>query len=366
MRRSSVDMGEPQAVTFSPYPMRGGIVGRIAGELNTGGHPLWPLASAFFMSSRVLQTAVRLGVFTALAEGPSDAPSLARACRASTEGLEALLTACVALGLLERSSSGLYRNSLLVSRMLLPGRPDYYGDVIEGLSAVYEHWVQLERSVRSGRATVPPTHRGRGESLRAYLSYVHRSSQQQAPLLADAVDLSNCRLLLDIGGGLGTYSIELCRRWPRLEAVVLELPAVVPLAREMIAGQGLSRRIAVQAGDYRSQAFGASNDVVLFANVLQHEPLQVRRILLSKALKSLSPGGRVLVHDAMLNAEKSGPLPVALGGLNLLLHSGGGSYSISELEQWLTEAGFLKPRVEMQTESGLALGIAEAPGQSDR
>ena len=327
-----------------------------------GLHALWGLASASFMSARTLQTAVRLGVFAALAGGPRDVKALARACRADEQGMEALLVACVALGLLERSTTGLFRNSWLAARWLVPGEAGYYGEAVDGLSAVYEHWVQLEEAVRSGRAVARPSYRRGGESLRAYLLNVHRSSEEQARRLVEVADLGESRKLLDVGGGLATYSIALCRRWPQLKAVVLELAKVVPFAREMIASEGLANRITAQAGDYRLQGFGEGNDVVLIANVLQHEPLETRRSLLAKAFRSLAPGGLVLVHDSMLNPEKTGPLPAALGGLNLLLHSGGGSYSSAELTSWLREAGFVEARVEWQSEAGLALAVAAVPG----
>ena len=39
--------------------------------------------------------------------------------------------------------------------------------------------------------------------------------------LAIAVGSTGCAKLLDIGGGHGWYSAELCRRYPRLTATVL-------------------------------------------------------------------------------------------------------------------------------------------------
>jgi len=46
--------------------------------------------------------------------------------------------------------------------------------------------------------------------------------------------------LLDVAGGHGWYSAELCRRHPGLRATVLDLPGSAAIGREIIATAGLS------------------------------------------------------------------------------------------------------------------------------
>jgi hypothetical protein len=48
----------------------------------------------------------------------------------------------------------------------------------------------------------------------------------------------------------------------------------------------------------------------------------------------------ILIHDAHLNRQKTGPLPVAAHSVFLMAVTEGRYYSISEIESFLKEAGF--------------------------
>jgi hypothetical protein len=74
----------------------------------------------------------------------------------------------------------------------------------------------------------------------------------------------------------------------------------------------------------------------------QEEEAKVRQ-LLRRAHTALRPRGVLLVLDAVLDDDKRGPLSVALGALNQLLHHSGATYySAAELTGWLRGAGFAK------------------------
>ena len=55
---------------------------------------------------------------------------------------------------------------------------------------------------------------------------------------------------------------------------------------------------------------------------------------------ALPPGGLLVIHDAHLNAAKTGPLPVAAYSAILMSVTEGKCYATSELETLLTDAGF--------------------------
>ena len=55
---------------------------------------------------------------------------------------------------------------------------------------------------------------------------------------------------------------------------------------------------------------------------------------------ALASGGMLLVHDAHINAAKTGPLPVAAYSVLLMTISEGKCYSEKEMAEFLTAAGF--------------------------
>ena len=58
----------------------------------------------------------------------------------------------------------------------------------------------------------------------------------------------------------------------------------------------------------------------------------------------LAPGGLLVVHDAHINTDKTGPLHVAEYSALLMHITEGKCYSIAEMETYLTEVGFVEPK----------------------
>jgi len=160
------------------------------------------------------------------------------------------------------------------------------------------------------------------------------------PALAKALDLSQHTALLDIAGGSGIYACALAAKNPHLRTTVLERPPVDRIATECIAKQGCTDRVSVHAGDIFADPLPTGFDVHLWSNVLHDwdEP-DVRR-LLAKSDASLPRGGLIIIHDAFINAEKTGPLHVAEYSALLMNITEGKCYSIGEYRTFLSELGF--------------------------
>jgi acetylserotonin N-methyltransferase len=74
--------------------------------------------------------------------------------------------------------------------------------------------------------------------------------------------------------------------------------------------------------------------------VLHDRDVPVVRQLLQRSADALPSGGQIIVHDAFLNGDKTGPLSIA-GYSVLLMHvTQGRCYSVAEMDAWLADAGF--------------------------
>ncbi len=160
------------------------------------------------------------------------------------------------------------------------------------------------------------------------------------PALAKALDLSQHTALLDIAGGSGIYACALAAKNPHLRTTVLERPPVDRIATECIAKQGCTDRVSVHAGDIFADPLPTGFDVHLWSNVLHDwDEADVRR-LLAKSDASLPRGGLIIIHDAFINAEKTGPLHIAEYSALLMNITEGKCYSIGEYRIFLSELGF--------------------------
>ncbi len=166
-----------------------------------------------------------------------------------------------------------------------------------------------------------------------------------APSLAELLDCSADRQLLDIGGGSGVYSAHLLARFPSLEAIVIERPPVDELARSSLKQRGmLGKRASVVAGDMFVDPFPDSASLHLYSHVLHNwSPEKVQR-LLHKSHQYLPAGGRVAVYSCHPDDRNGRPAPAKEAEYSVLLTASyeGLCYSVSDMEEMFAKAGFIE------------------------
>ena len=306
------------------------------------------MTSSFF-DSCVLFTASDLGVFARLAEsGPMDAASLASALQLDERGTRLLLDACVALELLTKQAET-YSNTPETAVFLVPGSPGDLSAAIRYNRDVYAAWGKLDTLVRTGKPVEKPEcHLGQdAERTRTFVLSMHHRALAIGRAVLEELDLTQCRTLLDVGGGPGTYSVLIARRHPAIACTVLDLPDVVRVANELIEQQGCAAQVRTLAGDYRRTPFPAGNDVINFFGMFHQESPESIRALLGKAYAALKPGGIVNVMDMMTDSSHTKPKFSALFAVNMALTTENGwVFADSELTGWLQEAGFTDIKVK--------------------
>lgn len=292
-----------------------------------------------YRASRVLQTAVRLKVFTHLEGGGQTALALAAACSAKPDLLEKLLIACCAMGLLAKDGDA-YVNTALSATCLVEGKPLYQGNIISHAARVWSFWDALPEAV----CTQPPQEPADQSHRDFILGMRDITAGGRGQLFLDHIDLTGRKKLFDVGGGPGLYAVLACQQYPDLTATVFDLPETIAIARQFIEQENLTGRIDVRVGDWETDDFGTGNDVVLFSNVL-HGPTSNALAKLQKAYDAMVPGGLVAVQEFALNDDKTGPLIPAL--FNVMV----GAYARTELLELLTRAGFSDARIVVENES---------------
>jgi SAM-dependent methyltransferase len=146
--------------------------------------------------------------------------------------------------------------------------------------------------------------------------------------------------LLDIGSGPATYPIALCEQFSPLRATIFDLPATLKLTEGFVRRAGLSERIRLIAGDYRSDPIPGSYDVIFLSNIIHGENDERNRSLIDKLARHLEPAGRVVIKDHILDDSRANPPVGAIFSLLMLLTTDGGRcYSFGEIKRWFENAG---------------------------
>ncbi len=304
-------------------------------------------ALAGWQPARVLMVANRLDIFTVLGEEKLTAEEIAQKCGTHPRSTTLLLNACVALGLLHQEK-GRYSNSPEALESLVKGKPTYLGDAINHADRLWSIWAHLEEAVRTDQPiSLPATYYSDPGVIRDFIMAMHNRAMRLGPYLAEALDLRGRHLLFDVGGGPGTYSIFLVKRYPELRAIVFDLPATIEIAQEIIASSGAADRITTRVGNYFKDSFTEGSDVVLFSMIFHSMSPSRCKLLLKKAYDCLVREGYVVVHEGLINAEGTSPVSAALFSLNMLVNTGEGqSRSGEEVIAWMEETGFVRPYIQ--------------------
>jgi len=310
--------------------------------------PVLELLDAF-RCSKVLFTAVALGIFDRLEEGDAILDELARASNTNADALERLLDACVYLKLLTRKDA-MYVNTPVASAYLCSKSPRRITGYLNYSNAIlWRMWGHLEDAVREGTHRWPQTfgsdgpifsHFFRNEAdKREFLLGMHGQGQMSSPEVVRAFDLSRFKKLVDVGGATGHLAVAACRRYPRLRAAVFDLPMTVPLAKEIIAESDVADRVEVIAGDFFTDPLPEA-DLRAVGRILHDWSEDKIRLLLAKIYERLPNGGALLVCEKLLNDCKTGPRWAVLQSLNMLICTEGKERTLAEYDALLRAAGF--------------------------
>jgi hypothetical protein len=299
-----------------------------------------------FERSAVVLGAAQLDLFSPLGSGPATAAEVANKTGLSIRGVERVLNSCAALGFVSKEGDG-YRNSPLADAFLVKGKPGYVGNMIKQTNDRFSAWIKMPEAIRLDKPVLPLTgaelFNAPAEVLDNYVHGLFDLGKGLAQRIAGLVDLSNCRTLLDVAGGSGVYSIIFCRQFPQLQSTVFDLPPILARTRKIIEREGMTDRVAVREGNYFKDDFGSGLDAILLSNMLQTEGRQTCHMVLKKAFAALNPGGQIIVHGIMPNADRTGPVQQTIFSVFMMLvFPEGEAYPGEEIIDWLHETGFVE------------------------
>jgi hypothetical protein len=314
--------------------------------------PLFELFRGSYSTELLTAAITPFDVFGRLARQPRTQLELQHDLGLAERPVAVLITALRAFGLLALEGGRLTLTDLARDH-LLPGSP-FDVSAYMGLAADSPGVREMVERLRTNQpAGVKPDQQGAAfifregiesameqeASARHLTLALAGRARNVAPVLAERCPLDQARVLLDVGGGSGYYSIAYLQRNPRLRAIVWDRPEVLKVARELAEQEGVADRLECRPGDMFADPVPAGCDVVLLSNILHDWDVPQCRALLHRCAEALPRGGQLLIHDAFLNDALDGPLPLALYSAALFTLTEGRLYSAAEYRGWLTEAG---------------------------
>lgn len=325
-----------------------------------GASALFDLVAGFTYTQTLL-ACVRLDLFARLADGARSAAELAPDLGLPLERAEALLDAAAAIDLIRRRPSGRYALSMLGAAV----------QANPGIAAMIEHNVLLYRDLEDPlpllRGEITDTELARywpyagsaaphalaEPGVLPYTELMAASQTLVADEILDAFPLAGRRLLMDVGGGNGTFIRAAAARAPQLQFLLFDLPSVAAAARQAFAddpvpspaagaaaGEVAEGRVRCEGGDFLRDPLPRGADIATLVRILHDQDDAGARRLLRAIRDVLPDDGVLLVAEPMRDTPAARRIGDVYFSLYFTAMGRGRARTPAAIRALLREAGF--------------------------
>ncbi|HKP70828.1 MAG TPA: methyltransferase [Pyrinomonadaceae bacterium] len=311
-----------------------------------------------FWPSKVLLSAIKLGVFTELGSGAKTGAELRDALGLHERSDPDFFDTLVALRFLDRDgdgSDGKYRNTPETALFLDRNSPAFMGGFLEMANdRLYPFWGDLIEGLKTGRPQNEMKSGGKGmfeelysepERLEQFMDAMAGISAGNFQAFAEKFDFSNYKTLTDVGGATGQLSMLVAKHNPHMACTTTDLPAATEIATRKIAAAGMTDRVAAAPIDFFADAL-PSADVVTMGMILHDWNLEKKMMLIRKAYDALPEGGAfVAVENIIDDARRENAFGMMMS-LNMLIEFGEAfDFTGADFNKWCREVGFKRTEV---------------------
>ncbi len=307
--------------------------------------------------SRLLIAAVHhLHVFDALADGPLTLLELSNRLYLSERPARVLFPALCAMDLLHYSEDDQLDITELGRYVTQTHTPNLAGYV--GLEKDDPGAVEMALRLRNdGPLETPqgisfvkegdgPSPMDDPELARHFTLGLAGRARHLSPIVADKLSKREGHLL-DVAGGTGYYTYEWLLANPTSTATLLDRPAVLNVAAELLDAfahsgrpgtERVKERVTFLPGNMLTDEL-PQTDILLAASLFHDWPTPTCQMLAHRFAAALRPGGELWVHDVFLNDTLDGPMAVTDYSAQLFWNTKGRCYSRAEYRNWFVQAG---------------------------
>src|SRR6266849_4738396 len=312
------------------------------------------LQTAFgFWNSKVLLTAVELGLFTKLSDRRLTGAELGSQLGLHPRGIKDFFDTLVAMTFLARDGDGpqaRYFNTPEGAMYLDEKSPRYIGGILTMLNVrLFKYWHDLPEALHTGQPQneVKYDEKGIFEALyedpiklEIFLNAMTGLSRLNFEAFAAKFDFPKYKTLCDLGGATGLLCLEVAKKHPHLKCTTWDLPAVEPIARKSIAAAGLGDKVRTASGDFFNDPLPKA-DVITMGMILHDWNLEKKMRLIRAAYDALPIGGALMAIENLIDDERRKNVFGLLMSLNMLIEFGEAfDFSGADFRQWCGEAGF--------------------------
>jgi predicted O-methyltransferase YrrM len=297
-----------------------------------------------------MSVGLELGFYEVLNETPMTAAELAKKLKLNERAMRAVLPVLVASGILTVRDLRFGLTTAARTYLLKDGHFFFGPKLMTQARSMSEHQ-ELLKALRhkdeyKGNSLRPVEGWEAGQIPPAVAKGIAAYMQSECVGLAAGAAKSGVfkgvKKMLDVGGGSGVMSIAIAAHQKGTTCTVMDLPTMCVEADGYIKRAGLGDKVDTKAVDMFRQPWPKGYDGMVFSNIFHDWRFDTCATLASLAFKALKKGGKIFLHEMLLNDDQSGPLATAGFSTQMLLGTQGQQFSFLELKKLLSDAGFKK------------------------
>jgi cyclopropane fatty-acyl-phospholipid synthase-like methyltransferase len=215
----------------------------------------------------------------------------------------------------------------------------------------FQTWAELPYSVKTGK---PAFDKVFGMPMFEYFWKNQQAGKEfneamtsNSAFASEAVlnsyDFSAASKVVDVGGGHGILLASLLQKYPNMEGILFEVPAVAEEAKELIDAYGMADRCERISGDF-TRSVPAGGDIYILKHIIHDWNDEQCITILVNCRKAMARGGKILVVE-MVVPKGNEPSIGKLLDLQMLLFLPGCERTEAEYGALFDKAGLQLSRV---------------------
>lgn len=180
------------------------------------------------------------------------------------------------------------------------------------------------------------------EAAEAFLTTMGLIQEPNFIKVAKGVDFSKFKTVVDVGGCLGNFLINIKMKNSHLECINYDLSYVEQHCKKFVKSKGLEGEIKFQSGDFFKDELPKC-DVVLMGNILHDWSDEKKKILVKKAYDSLNENGIFIIVEKTINETRDSLEDgLVLSYVMIMEVVEGFNMTKNEISNYAKEVGFKK------------------------
>jgi trans-aconitate methyltransferase len=235
-----------------------------------------------------------------------------------------------------------YRNSDYTDKYFTEDSERDYTFVYSNVERYIEKFLMADATMKSGKVKNILDDLSQNEKqLKNFLDFYTIVNQRNFANLIQHFDFSKYKTVIDVHGTKGDLAMKIKNKYPDVEVISMDMPAVEPHAIEYIRENGMENKIELQFGDIRKDKI-PKTEVIIVPHLLQYFEGDDKKKILKSLYNSLEEKGCLIILENLIyEPEKDIEIPANKISLLLALEGYEGDHlTFDEYYEILYEIGF--------------------------